>query len=82
MKCALPVTVPDGDTPIEVYFGAIEACLTTPADRVTWALCNPNAGSAMTPDANDQLSYLVASPVLTMGIVQEVRACESDAGML
>ena len=62
LKCALPVTVPDGDTPIQAYFGAIEACLATPADRVTWALCNPNAGSATRTTSSRTLSHRRSSP--------------------
>ncbi len=84
LKCAVPVTVPE--SPGQAYYDAIDACLTTPAERVTWTLCNPDVASSLAPNANGQLPYLVVTPRLTMGtgaatilttgIVREVRASQ------
>ena len=73
LKCALPVTVPAQTNPFEAYHAAVDACLTTAADRVLFEVCDPTAGSPLVPDANGQLSYLVASSKLIMGEMTEVR---------
>lgn len=76
LKCALPVTVPDGYPPRDAYFAAVDACLLDANDRVDWSLCGRGfvRQDNLKPNSNGKIIYVVVNPVMYAGSAYEVRA--------